>query len=107
MARKYKVIALSVGGNGNRIFKHGETVSEENFGKDRTEELVKGGFLKPMKAEKAADLIEQIEAAETVEQVNEIWGNDKRATVVDAAEKKIAELEEAAKEGGEGGEDDE
>lgn len=43
---KYKVIALSVGGLGNKVFKLNDEVSDSNFPKGHAEELVKKGFLK-------------------------------------------------------------
>ncbi len=46
-------------------------------------------------ATKAEDLIKSINEATTVEVVNELLGEDKRATVVKAAENKIAELNAA------------
>jgi hypothetical protein len=49
---KYKVIALSVGGLGNKIFSSGDIVSDENFQKGRAEELVRLGFLKPLEEPK-------------------------------------------------------
>lgn len=42
----------------------------------------------------AAELIAEIEKAETEEAVNTVLGKDKRATVLAAAEKRIAELKE-------------
>jgi hypothetical protein len=47
----------------------------------------------PPAPEKAADLIEKINQAKTVEEVKTIWGDDKRTTVVKAAKEKIEELE--------------
>lgn len=44
--KKYKVIALSVGGRGNRIFHSGDEVLESNFPDGNAAELVRGGFLK-------------------------------------------------------------
>ncbi len=50
---KYKVIALSVGGKGNQVFKVGDIVSSENFNDAKV--LVDGGFLEEiMEAKKAA-----------------------------------------------------
>mgnify|MGYP005991798277 CR=1 FL=1 len=40
---KFKVIALSVGGKGNQVFKVGDTVSTDNFTDAKA--LVDGGFL--------------------------------------------------------------
>lgn len=40
---KYKVISLSVGGKGNKIFKNGDIVVSDNFIDAKA--LVKGGFL--------------------------------------------------------------
>ena len=48
--KQYTVIALSVGGRGNKIFSSGDTVFENNFIPGRAEELVKQGFLKPVEA---------------------------------------------------------
>lgn len=45
--KKYKVIALSVGGLGNKIFNAGDIVLESNFIPGRADELVKQGFLEP------------------------------------------------------------
>lgn len=42
----------------------------------------------------AAELIAEIEKAETVEEVNAVLGDDKRKTVVEAAEKRIEELQD-------------
>jgi hypothetical protein len=41
---KFKVIALSVGGKGNNVFKSGDVVTSENFNDAKA--LVDGGFLK-------------------------------------------------------------
>ena len=50
---KYKVIALSVGGKGNQVFKVGDIVSSENFNDAKV--LVDGGFLEEiMEAKKVA-----------------------------------------------------
>jgi len=95
MNRKYEVIALSVGGANNKIFKNGDKVTDANFGKDRADELVKGGFLKPLDTKKtAAEKIEEIESALSIDEVNEIVDGDTRKTVKEAAESRIEELEE-------------
>jgi hypothetical protein len=44
--KRYKVIALSVGGRANNIFSAGDIVTEENFIPGRADELVAQGFLK-------------------------------------------------------------
>lgn len=44
--KKYKVKALSLGGRGNKIFKHGDIVSDLNFKYGQTSSLVANGFLK-------------------------------------------------------------
>lgn len=49
--KKYKVIALSVGGPGNKIYKSGDIVTEKNFREGRADELVKLCFLKEEKIE--------------------------------------------------------
>lgn len=46
--RKYKVIALSVGGRANKIHESGDVVHENHFAPGRAEELVAKGFLKPI-----------------------------------------------------------
>lgn len=43
---EYKVIALSVGGKGNKIFHSGDIVSDKNFPDGNAEKLVELGFLK-------------------------------------------------------------
>lgn len=49
MARSFKVIALSVGGLGNRIFNSGDEVFENNFPEGHADELMRGGFLEEIK----------------------------------------------------------
>ena len=49
---KYKVIALSVGGKGNNIFKSGDIVDSSNF--DDADALVTAGFLEKMEEKKSA-----------------------------------------------------
>lgn len=46
--KKYKVISLSVGGLGNKIFSSNDIVAEDNFLPGRAEELVNQKFLKPL-----------------------------------------------------------
>jgi len=53
---KYTVIALSVGGLGNKIFRSGDIVDESNFPEGNAPELVEQGFLKPNTEVKAEDL---------------------------------------------------
>lgn len=48
----YRVIALSVGGIGNKVFRYGDRVSEANFPKERFQEILKGGFLEAIEEEK-------------------------------------------------------
>ncbi len=43
--KQYKVIALSVGGSGNRIFKAGDTLNENAFPEGHAERYVKSGHL--------------------------------------------------------------
>jgi len=43
----YKVIALSVGGKGNKIYKSGDVVTEKHFPDGNINSLIKGGFLQP------------------------------------------------------------
>lgn len=53
--KKYKVIALSVGGLGNKIFNAGDIVLENNFIPGRADELVKQGFLEPITDNKSGE----------------------------------------------------
>jgi hypothetical protein len=52
--KKFKVISLSVAGTANRVLRSGEIIEESYFGKKRSEELVKAGFLEEIKTEKKA-----------------------------------------------------
>lgn len=45
---QYRVIALSVGGRNNKIFKSGDIVKDVNFPEGNISALVKGGFLEPL-----------------------------------------------------------
>jgi hypothetical protein len=45
--KTFKVIALSVGADSNKIFRAGEIVSADAWQPGRAEELVKQGFLEP------------------------------------------------------------
>lgn len=45
---KYKVICLSVGGLGNKIFKSGDIVTDDNFPEGNAQELVKGKYIEPI-----------------------------------------------------------
>lgn len=57
LMKRYKVIALSVGGRGNKIFKSGDEVNEDCFLPGHVEELVSGMFLQPI-AEKVDEPIQ-------------------------------------------------
>lgn len=46
MMKSYKVIALSVGGAGNKVFNLGDIVTDKNFIPGRADQLVTLGFLK-------------------------------------------------------------
>ena len=50
---KYRVIALSVGGLGNKIFASQDIVSAENFPEGHADLLVAKGFLEVIQDEKA------------------------------------------------------
>jgi hypothetical protein len=45
---EYKVIALSVSGRGNKIFRAGDIVTENNFPEGNAARLVHEGFIKPV-----------------------------------------------------------
>jgi hypothetical protein len=100
--RKFKVIALSVGGLGNKIFNAGETVLENNFEEGHADILVRKGFLSEdgkavketkkskaeLKAEKEAaekeaaeaKLLAELEAAEAVEAAKAAEVAEEKAT---------------------------
>lgn len=52
---KYKVIALSVGGLGNKIFSAGDIVEAKNFPAGNAEKLVHQGFLEKVEEKKVED----------------------------------------------------
>ena len=56
--KKYKVIALSVGGASNKIFRSGDVVTDADFAPGHAEKLVKGGYIKPLEDSPAARLAE-------------------------------------------------
>ena len=63
--RKFKVIALSVGANGNRICNAGEIVTEAMFDPGRADELVKQKFLEEVDSdEKEQKTEEKVEKAD-------------------------------------------
>lgn len=68
--------------------KYGKELSLKTFLRD---EVIQGA--KKDGKKKAAELIVEIEAAETEEAVNAILANDERVTVKEAAEKRISELQ--------------
>jgi hypothetical protein len=59
--KKFIVIALAVSGNGNKVFKSGDKVTEKNFPPGNTADLVKNGFLAVDESadETDADLIDE------------------------------------------------
>lgn len=62
--KTYKVIALSVGGLGNKIYNSKDIVTEANFPEGNAEKLVKSGFLEPIKEEKKSKKEAEKEAEE-------------------------------------------
>ena len=44
--KKYVVLALALGGLGNKVFNAGDIVSEDNFPAGNAQKLVEGGFIK-------------------------------------------------------------
>jgi len=94
MGRKYKVIALSLGGLRNKVFNSGEVIDESAFGSQNIAQLVKGGFIKEnsVKTASVKDTVEMIQNAESIEGVDKIIGDDSRAGVIKAGEDKIEEF---------------
>ncbi len=62
--KKYTVIALSVGGNGTKIFHSGDTVREIDFAEGEADQKVKDGFLKLKEEEGKSEADLAAEAAE-------------------------------------------
>lgn len=52
--KKYKVIPLSMGGLGNKIFNAGDIVTEANFPKGNVSQLENDGFLEEIKEKKSS-----------------------------------------------------
>ncbi len=68
--KKYKVIPLSMGGLGNKIFNGGDIVTSANFPEGNVPKLIKEGFLKEHKEsadEKKSRLVEEKNAKEAKE----------------------------------------
>lgn len=57
---KYTVIALSLGGKGNKIFNSGDTVTDANFPEGNAIELVKKGFIKAVDEVPVKQAIEEL-----------------------------------------------
>jgi len=90
--KKYQVIALSLGGLGNKIFKSGNIVTEKNFIEGRAEELVKQGFLKEVPEEEAEKATETEEApSENVEENSEVTETPVEEVPEEEAEKATEE----------------
>jgi len=80
---KFKVIALSVGGLGKKIFSSGDIVTAENFPSGHAEKLVEQGFLEPVvegeTSKEAAKTTEETANAEKlVEQGKQAEEKDKK-----------------------------
>jgi hypothetical protein len=86
----YKVIALSVGGRGNKIFSSGDIVSEEKFPVGTIDSLVKGGYIEPI-GEKKDIVVSEIANTELITK-----GNAEISITIDSKTKKelIKELKE-------------
>jgi hypothetical protein len=67
----YKVIALSVGGKGNKIFNSGDTVTELNFPEGNAAKLVEEGFLELIPSEETPEPTVELPATE-IEVVDEV-----------------------------------
>ncbi|MBC7486101.1 MAG: hypothetical protein H7282_05065 [Cytophagaceae bacterium] len=87
----YKVIALSVGGLGNKIFDYNDFVTSENFHEGRALELVKSGFLKEVTEEEALAGAE--DATKDDKQQDEITD----LTIDGLSKLKVTELRDLAK----------
>lgn len=60
----YKVIALSVGGKGNKIFNSGDIVTELNFPEGNAAKLVEEGFLELIPSEETPEPTVELPATE-------------------------------------------
>lgn len=72
--KKYKVIALSVGGARNKVYKSGDIVTAESFPPGNAEKLVATGFIIPVAIEKAisTSLVDTITAKELKEMLSKL-----------------------------------
>lgn len=64
--KKYKVIALTVGGRGNKIFKSKDIVTEDQFLPGHIGELVKNGFILPVEEDVAVEVPSETTVVEVV-----------------------------------------
>ena|ERR1700761_610002 len=69
MLKKYKVIALSVGGLNKKIFNSGDIVSEDNFYEGRADKLVAAGFLQEINSQEEIPL-------SGLKEPKKLWGID-------------------------------
>lgn len=96
--KKYKVVALSVGGLNNKIYRAGDTVFETHFPTDNAAKLVKQGFIRPftsdeIKAEEKAKAKAEKDAAAAKAKAEQ--------EAAEAAKREAEEKEKAEKEAAE------
>lgn len=95
--RKFKVIALSVGGRAKKIFNSGDTVFENNFSNGALPGLISGGFLQEIepddddKKQAEAELLKQQQEDEAKKQREEEEELLKEKEEQEALEKKRKE----------------
>ena len=90
MSRKFKVIALSVGGKNNKVFNSKDIVDESNFASS-VDELVSKGFLEEIKSSKHEKPTTKIES-EKVEKssiLDELTSSNDEINIEDFSKKQI------------------
>lgn len=94
MAKKYKVVSITVGGAHNKIFNSGDIVTEDQFPMGQAEAYVKSGHLKSESTKMSAEeKVDAIKAAKTLDEVKELLEGDSRKSVEKAGVTRTEELE--------------
>ena len=104
MLRRFKVIALSVGGKNNKVFKSQDIVNENNFS-SIVDELVAKGFLEeiePLKVELTGNIEDKVEVEETATEsssiLDELTSSNESENSIDMDDYSKKDIESALKE---------
>jgi len=103
MLRRFKVIALSVGGKNNKVFKSQDIVNENNFSSS-VDELVAKGFLEeiePLKVELTGNIEDEVEVEETATEsssiLDELTSSNESENSIDMDDYSKKDIESALK----------